>query len=123
MGHRLHSHAKHEIQYSEHAVFNWANYRINPIIECLADGDFWADNDYTEEAINLEASRENLLKNVEKIITPDPDWEEQETLNELIEEMEKDKECNIDRQYLYEKLKALIEEADPRNIYVFFSWF
>lgn len=123
MGYRLHSHAKHEIQYSEHAVFNWSNNHINPIIECLADGDFWADSDYIEGANNLEASRENLLKNVEKIITPDPDWEEQETLNELIEEMENDEECKISRQYLYEKLKALIEEADPRNCYVFFSWF
>lgn len=123
MGYRLHSHARHEIKYSEHAVFNWANNLINPIIECLADGDFWADSDDTSYANNLEASRENLLKNVEKIITPDPDWEEQETLNELIEEMEKDKGFNIDRQYLYEKLKALIEEADPRNCYVFFTWF
>jgi D-mannonate dehydratase len=121
MGFRLHSHAKHEIKYSEHSVFNWANNRINPIIECLAEGDFWADSDYIGGAHNLEASRENLLKNVEKIILPDPDWEEQETLNELIEEMEND--TDIDRQYLYEKLKALIEEADPRNTYVFFSWF
>lgn len=123
MGHRLHSHAKHEIQYGEHAVFNWANYRINPIIECLADGDFWADNDNTGDALNLEVSRDNLIKNVEKIITPDPNWGNQEELNELISDMEKDKMCNIDRQYLYEKLKALIEEADQRNSYIYFSWF
>lgn len=123
MGHRLHSHKKHEIVYSVNARFNWASNYINPIIECLADGDFWADSDFTESANNLEASRENLLKNVEYIITPNPNWEMQEELDEIITKMENDKECDIDRQYLYKHLKALIEEADERNCYVYFSWF
>ena len=123
MGCRLHSHKKHEIVYSENARFNWASNYINPIIECLADGDFWADSDFIESANNLEASRENLLKNIEHIITPNPNWEMQEELDELITNMENDEECDIDRQYLYKHLKALIEEADERNCYVYFSWF
>lgn len=123
MGCRLHSHKKHEIVYSDCASFNWGAGYVNPIIECLADGDFWADDDCVEGAMNLEASRENLLKNIDKIITPDPEWGNQETLDELIKEMEDDNQCDIDRQYLYDRLKDIIEEADPRNTYVFFIWF
>lgn len=123
MGCRLHSHKKHEIKYSETASFNWGAIRINPIIECLAEGDFWADSEYSGDANNLEASRDNLIKNVEKILTPDPNWENQEELDELISDMEKDKMYDIDRKYLYDSLKLLIDEADPRNSYIYFSWF
>ena len=37
--------------------------------------------------------------------------------------MEEDKECEINRCYLYASLKQLIEDADPNNEYVYFLWF
>ena len=124
MGCRLHSAKKYEVEYTSKAVFNYASHIINPIIECLADGDFWCDNqDCIEGASILEASRENLIKNIEHIITPDEEWENQEALDELIEEMEDDDSCSIDREYLYKELKSLIEYADTRCDYVHFSWF
>lgn len=124
MGCRLHSATTYEVEWGSNAVFNWGQNHITPIIECLADGDFWCDDqDCIEGASMLEASRENLIKNVEHIITPDEDWENQETLDELIEDMENDDSCNIDRAYLYKELKRLIEQADARNNYIHFSWF
>ena len=79
--------------------------------------------DCIEGASILEANRENLIKNVDCIITPNKDWEEQETLDELIENMENDKQCAITREYLHTNLKRLIDEADARNAYIHFSWF
>lgn len=124
MGCRLHSATTYEVAYNSKAVFNWASNRINPIIECLSDGDFWCDEqDCIEGAKILEGNRENLLKNVEHIINPNPEWENQEVLDELIEEMENDEDCDIDKEYLYTNLKNLIENADTRCDYVHFSWF
>lgn len=124
MGCRLHSATKYEVEYGSNGRFNWASHRINPIIECLSDGDFWCDEqDCIEGAKILEGNRENLLKNVEHIINPNPEWENQEVLDELIEEMENDKDCDIDKEYLYTHLKNLIENADARCNYVHFSWF
>lgn len=124
MGYRLHTAAKYEVEYGSTSGFNWGQNHLNQIIECLADGDFWCnDQDCIEAADMLEASRENLCKNIDNIITPNPKWEGQETLDELIEEMENDKRCDIDRVYLYTKLKELIEQADARNTYIHFTWF
>ena len=122
MGHRLHSATKYEVEYSTNARFNWAQNHLNPIIQCLADGDFWCCNqDCIEAADTLEASRESLIKNIDNIISPNPDWDGQETLNELLEDMENDNQCDIDRVYLHTHLKALIEIADSRNAYIHFS--
>ena len=124
MGMRLHTAHKYEVEYGSNGKFNWASHRINPIIECLADGDFWCDDqDCIDGAKVLEGNRENIIRNVEYIITPNPEWENQELLNELIEDIENDKNCSIDRQYLYKNLKQLIESADSRCNYIHFSWF
>lgn len=124
MGCRLHSATKYEIEWGINSVFNWGQNHITPIIDCLADGDFWCDNmDYIEGATIIEASRENLIKNVDCIITPNYDWDGQEALDDLIEDMENDKECAITREYLHKELKRLIDEADARNTYIHFSWF
>ena len=124
MGFRLHSAKKYEVEYGSNGRFNYASNHINPIIECLSDGDFWCDDsDCVDYSKTLEANRENLLNNVEYIINPNPDWENQEVLDELIEEMENDEDCDIDRQYLYEQLKNLIESSDAKCSYVHFSWF
>ena len=124
MGCRLHSATKYEVKWDSNSVFNWGQNHINPIIECLADGDFWCDSmDCIEGASILEASREKLIKNVDCIITPNNDWEEQETLDELIEDMENDTQCNITRECLHMGLKRLIDVADSRNTYIHFSLF
>ena len=124
MGHRLHTACKYEVEYGSNGRFNWASHRLNPIIECLSDGDFWCNEpDCVDGATMLEGSRENLINNIEYIINPNPEWENQEVLDELIEEMENDKQCGIDRQYLYENLKNLIDNSDTRCTYVHFSWF
>lgn len=124
MGHRLHSATKYEVKYETNGRFNWASGHINPIIECLADGDFWSNEpDYCGAADTLEANRNKLLTNIERIINPDPEWENQEVLDELLEDMENDSDCEFDRQYLYTELKILIEQSDPKCIYVHFAWF
>ncbi|MBO7241567.1 MAG: hypothetical protein J6U90_03865 [Methanobrevibacter sp.] len=79
--------------------------------------------EYIKGATILEASREKLIKNVDYIIAPNNDWDGQETLDELIEYMENDKECAITREYLHKELKRLIDNADARNTYIHFSWF
>lgn len=124
MGCRLHSATKYEVEWGINSVFNWGQNHITPIIECLADGDFWCDSmDCIEGASILEASRENLIKNVEYIINPNPEWEGQEALDDMIAEMENSGNVNFSREYLYTELKRLIDEADARNAYIHFSWF
>lgn len=121
MGLRLHSATKYEVEYNSKAVFNYASHIINPIITILSEDDYWANDDYIVNATILEANRENLLANVEKIMNPDENWEWQEELNMAIETMENRSEIN--REYLYKELKNLIESADTRCDYVHFSWF
>lgn len=121
MGYRLHSATTYEVAYNSKAVFNHASHVINPIIVILSEEDYWANDDYIVNATQLEANRENLIANVEKIMNPDEDWEWQEDLDDEIETMEKRSE--IDRESLYKELKNLIESADARCDYVHFSWF
>lgn len=121
MGLRLHSAIKYEVKYGD-CAFNYAQNHINPIIELLAE-DCGYEGDYLEFSNTLSAHRDNLIKNVERIKTPDDDWEHQEELNELIEYMENDSECGIDRDYLYTQLKKIINQSDPNNDYVHFAWF
>ena len=124
MGHRLHSATKYEVKYDCNGRFNWGGEHINPIIECLAEGDSWFNNcECIECSDTCEAARDTLLTNVERIINPDPEWVYQEELDELIEKMENDKTCEFDRQYLYTELKMLIEQSDPTCSYVHFAWF
>lgn len=124
MGKRLHSAIKYEVKYETNGRFNWGGDHVNPIIECLAEGDFWCDDyEYMGGANTLEANRENLLANVERIINPDPEWVNQEELNDLLKEMENDKEWGMDTHYLYTELKMLIEQSDPNCAYVHFAWF
>lgn len=122
MGHRLHSAIKYEVKYGD-CAFNYAQNHINPIIELLAENDCSSEGDFMEYSDTLSAHRGNLVKNVERIKTPDDDWEYQEELNECIEEMESDDECGIDRDYLYTQLKKIINQSDPNNDYVHFAWF
>ena len=121
MGCRLHSAKKYEVNYGDTGAFSYASHLINPIIVILSEDDYWGDDDYIGNAVLLEANRENLIANVDKIINPDEDWEWQEELDEAIEAMENDSE--ITREELYEDLKSLIDDADKKSDYVHFSWF
>lgn len=122
MGHRLHSAIKYEVKYGD-CAFNYAQPHINPIIEILAENECYYEGEYLDYADNLSASREKLVKNVEYIKVTESDWEGQEDLNELIEYMENDDECDIDREYLYKQLKHIINQSDENNDYVHFAWF
>lgn len=123
MGHRLHSAKKYDVQYSDTAAFNYAQNHINPIIEILSENDCYYEGDCLDYADTLEGNRGKLQENVERILTPDNDWGFQEELDELIEYMEEDEDCNIDRQYLYNCLKSMIENSDENCPYVHFAWF
>ena len=122
MGHRLHSAIKYEVKYGD-CAFNYAQPHINPIIEILAENECYYEGEYLDYADNLSANREKLVKNVEYIKVTESDWEGQEDLNELIEDMENDNECDIDREYLYTQLKHIINQSDKNNDYVHFAWF
>ena len=124
MGYRLHSATKYEVKYEPAAYFNWSSEYINKIIECLAEDTFWSnDNEYCGGADEIEADRETLLKNLPRILNPDYSWGNQDELDYVIEEMENSSECGIDRQYLHDGLKNLIENADSNNNFVHFAWF
>lgn len=125
MGLRLHSAKKYDIQYGTDSSFNYQQHLINPIIGLLAEYDISSSDDYLEYSYTVEANRENLMNNIEKILQPDPNWEHQEDLNKLIEKfLEYNKNnCNITKEYLYNNLKSIIEQADPSNTDVYFAWF
>lgn len=74
-----------------------------------------------ENATTVTANRINLLKNIDKIILPDENWEYQEMLDEEINLIEVYNE--ISREELHKNLKELIEQSDSRNKDVFFAWF
>lgn len=123
MGHRLHSAKTYKVEYGTRSIFNWAQNHVNPIIELLAEGDVFTEGEYIEYADTLQAHRNTLIANVEKIKTPDKNWPNQEKLEERIEDMLNDDTCDIDRDYLYKQLKAAIMESDADNDYVYFAWF
>lgn len=126
MGYRLHSAIKYEVKYNDYGRFNWSANYINRLIEILSEGNCWSNNNDYEDIGNadtLEADREILLENIDKIITPDNHWEGQFELNELFEDMENDKEFEFDKQYIHKELKSLIEQSDNNNNLVHFAWF
>lgn len=123
MGHRLHTAVVYKVEYGLHASFNWAQEHINNIIETLAEGDIFCEGEDLDYANTLQAHRGTLLANVDKIKTPDENWPNQEVLEEQIGNMLNDETCSIDRDYLYQQLKAHINSSDADCDYVHFAWF
>lgn len=122
MGVRLHSAKVYDVQYNDCGRFNYAQEYVNPIIDLLSENEAWFDNpDYVEGSSVLEVSIYPFKENLEHIITPNNEWEYQEGLEDLIKSMEQ--HTDIDRNYLYEELKKLVDLADKGNNYVHFSWF
>lgn len=119
MGHRLHSAKKYVVEYSDFGNFNYCQDSINPIIEILAETDVFFCADCLECANTIDANKELLLANVDKIINPDDSWPYMEELNEILEGAD----AELTREYIHGALKELIEEADPNRDYVHFHWF
>ena len=121
----LHSAIKYEVEYGLKSNFKWKNHVINPIIAILAEEQYSFDGAYNgeelENATTVTANRINLLKNIDKIILPDENWEYQEMLDEEINLIEVYND--ISREELHKNLKELIEQSDSRNKDVFFAWF
>jgi hypothetical protein len=122
MSSRLHSAVKYEVNYGSKSNFNYKSEKINPIINILAENDCWYEGDDLGYATFLTANRKYLLSNVDKIINPDETWEWQEELNEYVEYLETGDDA-IDREYLHENLKMIIEQSDSNKDEVYFAWF
>lgn len=121
----LHSAIKYEVEYGLKSNFNWQNHVINPIIAILAEEQYSFDGAHNgeelENASTVTANRINLLKNIDKIISPDENWDYQEMLEGKINLIEV--YHDISREELHKNLKELIEQSDSRNKDVFFAWF
>lgn len=112
---------KYEFELSNTKCFNWKNApTINPIINTIAEEDAEFSREdwvYSEE---IEANREKLLTNIDKIIKPDETWAFHEDLEFQLNNIEK--YHSITREKIYNNLKELIEQSDSRNKYVYFIW-
>ena len=64
------------------------------------------------------ADRKKLLGNLDQILSPDEEWDNNEVTEELIGEIEK----YMTREELYNMLKTLIKQSDNRCDRVYFSW-
>lgn len=121
----LHSAIKYEVEYGLNSNFKWKNHVINPIIAVLAEEQYSYDGAHNGEEIEnatiVTANRNNLLKNIDKIISPDENWDYQEMLEGKINLIEV--YHDISREELHKNLKELIEQSDSRNKDVFFAWF
>lgn len=122
MGKRLHSATKHEVVWGENAKFNYAQDYINPIIDILAEYDVGYEGDCLEYADSVSADRKKLLENVDKIVQPNNEWEYQEELNEVLENMEKNSE-GLTKEYVHTHLRNIINESDKNCNDVYFAWF
>ena len=121
MGKRLHSAVKYVVEYGQKSDFNWLSDKVNPIIDILAENDCSHDGDDLRYSDSINANRENLIANIDKIITPDENWEYQEDLEIQIQRIERYGE--ITRERLYDVLKELIEQSDSNCEVVHFAWY
>ena len=127
---RLHSAIRYRIEYSTDGKFCFDADIINPIIYILVEGDCEFNGSDIYYSDRISARRATLIKNLDKIINPDESWEYQERLNSYIEILEKSKSfvsnfqlVPLTRQYLYDNLKALIEQSDNESEDIHFAWF
>jgi D-mannonate dehydratase len=121
MGKRLHSAVKYEVEYGTAADFAWESDKVNPIIDILAEMDCSYDGDDICFSETVNANRANLLANIDKIITPDPSWDYQEDLDDMLYRLEKF--TDITREHLHKSLKYFIEQSDSRCEDVHFAWY
>ena len=136
-GMTLHTAERYEKKYTEGIVCSeeWDERLIENIsflIAFLAGYDIeYIFNDLPTDSSNFDfltewpssvsefgVNRKNLLENLEQIISPDEDWDDNEATEGLIEEIEK----YMTREELYNMLKTLIEQSDDRCDRVYFAW-
>lgn len=122
MGQRLHSATKYVIEYSNSTAFNYMSDKVNPIIEVLTEYDLGYQDDCLVCATTLWGNREKLIKNVDRIIAPDNEWEFQEELNDVINDLFK-VYPDYTSEYIHSMLKKIINESDPSCQDVHFAWF
>jgi hypothetical protein len=121
---KLHSAVKYEIEYGSNSTFNnsimpFINHIINILSEetaMFSDDDAWV---YSDSVI---ANRATLISNIDKIITPDSKWDFQEELEFQLKQINSYNKSN-DRKYVYENLKAIIEQSDSRCKDIHFAWY
>lgn len=113
---RLHSAIRYRIEYSTDGKFCFSADTINPIIYILVEGDCEFNGSDIYYSDRISARRATLIKNLDKIINPDKSWEYQERLNSYIALLP------FTRQYLYDNLKALIEQSDSESEDIHFAW-
>lgn len=121
---KLHSAVKYEIEYGSISTFNksimpFINHIINILSEetaIFSDGNAWV---YSDSVI---ADRATLISNIDKIITPDSTWDFQEELEFQLKQINSYNKSN-DRKYVYDNLKAIIEQSDSRCKDVHFAWY
>lgn len=95
-----------------------AGYDIEYIFDEMQEYNFNFVSDWPSGVSEFGANRKKLLENLEQIISPDENWEDNEATEGLIEEIEK----YMTREELYNMLKTLIEQSDDRCDRVYFSW-
>lgn len=122
MGLRLHSAKKYDIQYGEACAFNYCQEELNEIIDKLAQNDISYNDESLRFSNTVWANRKNLIENVDKIVTPDPEWDFQEEMDEYIDSLIK-KNPDLSREIIHQRLKTIIEQSDPNCSDIYFSWF
>ena len=95
-----------------------AGYDIEYIFDDMQEYNFDFVSDWPSGVSEFGANRKKLLENLEQIISPDEDWDDNEATEGLIEEIEK----YMTREELYNMLKTLIEQSDDRCDRVYFAW-
>ena len=96
---------------------------INHIINILSEETaIFSDDDAWVYSDSVIADRATLISNIDKIITPDSKWDFQEDLEFQLKQISTHNKSN-DRKYVYENLKAIIEQSDSRCKDVHFAWY
>ena len=95
-----------------------AGYDIEYIFDDLQEYNFDFVSDWPSGVSEFGANRKKLIENLEQIISPDENWEDNEATEGLIEEIEE----YMTREELYNMLKTLIEQSDDRCDRVYFAW-
>lgn len=122
---RLHSANRYRIEYNNDGKFCFDSDIINPIIYILVEGDCEFNGRDIYYSDRICARKATLLKNLDKIINPDESWDYKERLNSYIKILETSKSfvSNFQtRQYLYDNLKALIDQSDSESEDIHFAW-
>lgn len=113
MGNRLHIAKKHIIEYGDIAYFNWQNEEFHQLMDAL-EVDYTGESFDDEFTIQREDFESGLwkLKNIKSLSE-----QEQEEIEDAIRNL------NLSSSDLIGILEKYLEESDPNNDYMAFSFF